>query len=111
LTLSSHPGIGVTTSAGEYRSETGKMLVPLDAERREGDRRSTPLPLLVVHSGNTTITRRGFVATSSARLIVFSGSGGGKAKQEARARSRERTCTFLEPGKLCVKIGSKMAAR
>lgn len=111
LMLSSHPGMGVTTSAGEYRSETGKILVPFDAERREGDKRSTPLPLLVVHSGNTTMTRRGFAATSSAKVIVFSGSAGGKAKHDARARSKESTWTFLELGKLCVKIGSKMAAR
>lgn len=53
---SSHPGMGVTTSAGVYLSETGNIFESLDADSSDGDSFRIPRPLLVVLSGNTTIT-------------------------------------------------------
>ena len=57
LIASSQPGIGVTTSAGVYRKDTGKILVSLAADKRDGESLRIPRPLLVVVSGKTTMTR------------------------------------------------------
>lgn len=93
---STQPGIGVTTSAGVYRRDTGKMLVPFEAESSDGDRRRTPRPLLVVASGKTTITLLGLWATSFESSTVCSGAGD-MLKQEAKAPSRDSGRTDLDP--------------
>lgn len=86
------------------------MWVLSAADRMEGDKRRTPLPLLVVVSGKTTITLCEFFLTSSERSTACSGEDG-RVKHDASARSRDIGCTLRDAGKLWVKIGSKMAAR
>jgi hypothetical protein len=112
---SSQPGIGVTTSAGVYRSDTGNSLVSLAAESRDGDSFRMPRPLLVVLSGNTTITRPWFSLTSwdnsTASCRALKGGGGLMSKHDATAASRQMGRTRRLPGVLWVNMGSNMAAR
>ena len=89
-TNSDQPGIGVTTSGGEYLRDTGKMLVFLEAESNDDVNVSTPRPLLVVASGKTTMTRLGFSETRRERGITcVVGVDEEKPKQDANARSSD----------------------
>ena len=51
------PGIGVVMSGAVYRRWTGKTFVFGGTVNRLGLKGKMPRPLLVVHSGKTTITR------------------------------------------------------
>lgn len=110
---SSQPGIGVTTSAGVYRSDTGKIFVSLAADSRDGENFSMPRPLLVVASGNTTITRPWFslVNWESSTKSSCALKGSWMSKHAAIAPSRVTGRTRRLPGSLSVNIGSKIAAK
>lgn len=79
------PGSGVVTSAGVYLRLTGNTLVFASIFRILGESGKMPLPLDVVHSGNTTTDESGL------SLINFdSGTnlapGGGTVIGAVRAR-------------------------
>lgn len=108
--ISIQPGIGVTMSDGVYLSDTGKMLVARPAESSDGVGRSIPRPLLVVASGKTTTVRLGLSAMRRESSMLPSGDGF-RTKDDSTAAPNDSCLTLRDPGKLCTKIGSKMAAR
>lgn len=58
-------------SGGVYRKLMGKILVFGGAVRRLGLNGKIPLPFVVVHSGNTTITLFGCSATRVFKSVNF----------------------------------------
>lgn len=104
------PGIGVTMSEGVYFRDTGKILVDRPAESNDGVGRRMPRPLLVVASGKTTTVLLGLAAMRRESSMLPSGDGL-RMKHDSTAAPRESCLTFRDLGKLCTKMGSKMAAR
>lgn len=70
------PGTGVVTSGGVYRRLIGNILVPGGVVSRLGLNGRIPLPLVVVHSGKTTITLFGCSLTSVFKSVIFAFFGG-----------------------------------
>ena len=60
------------------------MGMSLGVVSREGLKGKMPLPLVLVHSGNTTMMRSGFARTSASRSVRCD-DGGGASCTGARA--------------------------
>lgn len=107
-------GIGVVTSLGVYLRLTGNIFVFGGAVRREGLKRRMPRPLVVVHSGRTTMLESGFSRTSVERGTRRAFGGGvrcGGSSARSIAWNREMRWTRRVKGYETVKMGSKIAAR
>lgn len=89
-------------------------MVVVGAVRRLGLKGKIPRPLVVVHSGNTTMTRFGCSFTNVARSVIrapFGGYSAGLDKARRMAPRRDMYCTWRVCGYETVKMGSKIAAR
>src|SRR6266536_2002316 len=80
------PGTGVIISVGEYRRLIGKIFVLGWVVRRLGLNGRMPLPLVVVHSGKTTMHLFGCSSRSVFRSVIFAPFDGYSCGFE-RARS------------------------
>ena len=108
------PGSGVVMSGGVYRRLIGNILVFGGVVRRLGLNGKIPLPLVVVHSGKTTITLSGCSVTSVFRSVIFAflrGYSCGFRSARRIAPRREMCSTCRVWGYETVKIGSKIAAK
>jgi len=108
------PGTGVVMSGGVYRRLMGKILVPGGVVKRLGLKGRIPRPLVVVHSGNTTMTRFGCSATSVFRSVIFAPFDGysfGFDNARKIAPKSEMYSTWRVWGYDTVNIGSNIAAR
>jgi len=101
-------------SGGEYRKLIGNIFVPGEAVKRLGLNGKIPLPLVVVHSGKTTIHLCGCCSINVPRSSIFAPLGGyscGFDKARKIAPSNEMCCTCRVCGYDAVKIGSNIAAK
>jgi len=92
----------------------GKIFVSGGTVKRLGLNGSIPFPLVVVHSGKTTITRFGCSLTKTLRSVNFAPFGGysfGFERARKIAPKRESCSTWRVCGYEAVKMGSNMAAR
>ena len=108
------PGTGVVISGGVYRRLIGKILVPGGVIKRLGLNGRMPRPFVVVHSGNTTITRLGCSATSVFKSVILAPLAGcsfGFDNARKIAPKSETYSTWRVWGYDTVKIGSNIAAR
>lgn len=86
------------TSGGVYRKLMGNILVFAGVVKRFGLSGIIPPPLVVVHSGNTTMTLVGCSATSVCKSVIFAPFGGyslGLERARMIAPKREMYWTCL----------------